>query len=92
MSWLNLGTLVLLVALAVVYIVQVNQTASKGYQIRELESQIHELTLRNQTLEIATQQAQSLENVARATKMIGLVKADRPEYITASAPSYALAE
>lgn len=92
LSFVNLFSFVLLVLLCMVYIVQVNHTVSKGYQIRDLESQIHELTLRNQTLEVTTQQAQSLENVARATKMIGLVRADRPEYIQGSGPSYALAE
>ncbi len=91
-SFVNLFSFVLLIVLCIVYIVQVNHTVSKGYQIRDLESQIQELTLRNQTLEVTTQQAQSLENVARATKMIGLVRADRPEYIQGSGPSYALAE
>lgn len=92
LSFLNVFSFIILIMLCIVYIAQVNHTVSKGYQIRDLESQINELTLRNQTLEVTTQQAQSLENVARATKMIGLVRADRPEYITASAPSYALAE
>jgi hypothetical protein len=92
LSFVNLFSFILLIALCVIYIVQVNHTVSKGYQIRELESEIQELTLHNQTLEVTTQQAQSLENVARATKMIGLVRADRPEYIQTAGPSYALAE
>lgn len=91
-SWINVATLVLLIGLCVTYIIQVNHAVSKGYQIRELESQIHELSLMNQKLEITTQQAQSLENVARATTMLGLVQADRPEYVQSSGSSYALAE
>lgn len=91
-SWLNLASLLLLIGLCATYIFQVNHTVSKGYQIRELESQIHELSLMNQKLEVTTQQAQSLENVARATAMLGLVRADRPEYVESSGPSYALAE
>lgn len=92
MTWLNAATLLLLIGLCATYIFQVNQSVSNGYQIRELESQIHELSLMNQKLEVTTQNAQSLENVARATTMLGLVRADRLEYIQSSAPSYALAE
>lgn len=83
-------SLVVLLVLCVGYIYQVNKTVSKGYQIRELESTILELTLRNQKLEIVTQQAQSLENIERATKMLGLVQADRPVYIQTSGSSYVL--
>lgn len=88
---INIASFSILFILCLIYIVQVNQTVSKGYQIRDLESQIHELTLVNQKLELSTQQAQSLENVARATKMIGLIRADRPEYLQSGTPSYALA-
>ncbi|MBM5790032.1 hypothetical protein FJZ23_03030 [Candidatus Parcubacteria bacterium] len=90
--WLNIASLALLFVLVAIYIVQVNRSVSTGYQIRELESQIHELTLLNQKLEITTQQAQSLETVTRATAMLGLVRADRPEYLQTAGPSYALAE
>lgn len=92
LSWVNLCSIVVLLALCIVYTIQVNHAVSKGYQIRDLESQIQELTLRNQKLEVVTQQAQSLENVARATKMLGLVRADRPEYMQTTSPSFALAE
>lgn len=92
LSFVNLCSIIVLLMLCVIYIVQVNHTVTKGYQIRDLESQIQELTLRNQKLEVVTQQAQSLENVARATKMLGLVRADRPEYLQTSSPSFALAE
>lgn len=91
-SWLNMVTFVLLFVLCVIYIVQVNHAVSKGYQIRDLESHIQQLTIVNQKLEVETQQAQALTNVARATKMLGLVRADRPEYVQTSGPSYALAE
>ncbi len=91
-SRLNIFTLVLLFVLCFAYIIQVNQTVSKGYQIREFESQIQQLTIMNQKLEVETQQAQALTNVARATKMLGLVRADRPEYIRSGVPSYALAK
>ena len=91
-AWLNIVSISLLFIFCIAYIIQINQTVSKGYQIRDLESEISELTLRNQKLEVITQQAQSLENVERATKMLGLVRAERPTYVQSSGPSYALAE
>ncbi|MBI4714329.1 hypothetical protein HY771_04060 [Candidatus Uhrbacteria bacterium] len=89
---LNITSLALLLIFSLAYIIQINQTVSKGYQIRELESEISELTLRNQKLEVVTQQAQSFENVELATKMLGLVRAERPTYLQSGEPSYALAE
>ena len=91
-AWLNVTSFIFLLVFCIAYIIQINQTVSKGYQIRELESEISELTLRNQKLEVVTQQAQSLENIERATKMLGLVRAERPTYVLSSTPSYALAE
>ena len=65
---------------------------SKGYQIQELEIELQELGLQNQDLELRTRDAQSLEQVSRAVKMIGLVDSEQPQYIDSRQPSYALAE
>lgn len=89
---LNLISLSVLGLLVVSYILQVNTTISKGYQIRDLETQVHELTLMNQQLELETRKSQSLQHVATSVKMLGFVEAQSPEYISASAPAYALAE
>lgn len=89
-AWWNTLSFIILLILCVGYIYQINKTVSKGYQIRELESTISEFTLRNQKLEIVTQQAQSLENIERATKMLGLVRADQPIYVQSSGASYVL--
>jgi len=78
-------------SLCIVYIVQVNGSISKGYQIRNLETQIQELSIKNQALELNTQRVQSLDHVVRSVKMLGLVDAERPEYINVSAPTYAFA-
>jgi hypothetical protein len=81
--------LVLLMALA--YIVQINGSVGKGYQMRDIETQIHELTISNQKLEVASREAQALDNVSKAVKMIGMVSADTPTYVRAAAPSVAFA-
>lgn len=88
---LNVVTTALVLAAAASYIVQVNGSVAKGYAIRELEDEIHELTLANQKLEVNVREAQSLENVNRSVKMLGLVDAETPTYVRASVPSVALA-
>lgn len=91
-SWLNIATFVLVLVMCFFYIAQVNHAVSKGYQIRDLETQVNSLSLLNQKLEVETQQAQALTNVARATKMLGLVKAGQPEYLQSTGPAYALVQ
>lgn len=88
---LNVSTLALVVLFAASYIVQVNGSVAKGYAIRELEDRIHELSLNNQKMEVTVREAQSLDNVTRSVKMLGLVSADAPTYVNANAPSVALA-
>lgn len=88
----NILSGLLLIALCFVSIVSVNRSVSMGYQMRELESTIHELTLNNQQLETLTQQSQSLTKISRAVKMIGLVDAEQPTYLTSQPPAYALAK
>lgn len=89
---LNAVSLMLLLVLLVSYIVQVNSTISKGYQIRDLETQVNELTLLNQKTELEVRQSQSLDRVERSVKMLGFIRADMPNYVSASEPAYALAE
>jgi len=89
---LNVTSVVVIVLLCGGYIVQVNQAVAKGYQMRQFEDQISELTLRNQQLEIAVREAKSLEHVTHAVKMMGLVQAGQPDYVQGAMPSYAVAK
>lgn len=89
---MNVLTLGAVLAIALAYVVQINAAAAKGYQIRELETHIRELSLTNQTLELDLQQAQSLENVTRAVKMLGMVPSETPRYVQGTVPTYVLAE
>ncbi len=76
--------------LALVYIVEVNSSASKGYRIHELETQRAHLQLLHQQLEVSAREAQSLEHVARDVKMLGLVEAESPVYVVSGTPSVAM--
>ncbi len=87
----NATSFALVLFMALAYIVQINGSVGKGYQMRDLETQIHELTISNQKLEVASREAQALDNVSKAVKMIGMVSADTPTYLRASAPAVAFA-
>ena len=88
----NIVSVILIALLVAAYIVQVNTSISQGYQIRELETQLHELSLMNQNLELETRKSQSLEHVAKSVKMLGFVEAEMPNYISGSEPAFAMAE
>ena len=89
---LNIASLVIVGLLVVAYIIQVNASISQGYQIRELENQLDELTLMNQNLGLEMRKSQSLEHVAESVKMLGFVEAEMPNYISATEPAFALAD
>lgn len=89
---INVVSLAILGLLVVSYIVQVNATTSKGYEIRDLETQVHELSLLNQNLELETRRSQSLTHVAESVKMLGFVKAEMPNYIDSSESSFAFVD
>lgn len=89
---LNVISLVMVLAIILMYIFQVNGAVTKGYQMRDLETRIESLTLENQRLEVVAREAQSLDNVKKSVKMLGFVPAEVPTYTDVSDPSYALAE
>lgn len=89
---LNIASLVIVALLVVAYIVQVNASISQGYQIRELETQLNELSIINQNLELETRKSQSLEHVEQSVKMLGFVQAEMPNYISGVEPAFAMAE
>jgi len=88
---LNVISSALVLVVAGSYIVQVNGSVAKGYAMREVEDRIKELTLTNQRLEVAVREAQSLQNVDRSVKMLGLVSSGTPVYLSSSTPSVAFA-
>jgi hypothetical protein len=90
--FINILSLCVVGVIVIAYIIQVNGDITKGYQIRELETQLSTLSLQNQQLEVIAREAQSLEHVARSVKMMGFVEAEMPTYITSSTPAVALAQ
>ncbi|MEK7620236.1 MAG: hypothetical protein AAB413_03290 [Patescibacteria group bacterium] len=89
---LNIVSLAIVALMVVAYIIQVNASISQGYQIRELETQLNELSLMNQNLELETRKSQSLDHVSKSVKMLGFVEAEMPNYISGGEPALAMAE
>ncbi len=87
----NMIALAVVVIALIAYIAQVNRTVARGYAIRELETSIRRLEEENERLELVSREAQSLDRVAAAIPMLGMVEGGTPRYISASGPSYALA-
>lgn len=88
---LNVITTAMVAVMGAAYVVQVNGSVANGYAIRELEDQIHDLALANQKLEVDVREAKSLQNVNRSVKMLGLVAAETPRYLSLTPPSVAMA-
>ena len=89
---INCTCLALVIVLGAAYIIQINSTVAQGYEMRELETKIQKMSLENQRMEVQVRKTKSLENVERNVKMLGLVPAETPDYVDASAPAYALAD
>lgn len=84
LSAVNLIVFVITAATALTFVVQVNGSATKGYQIRELETAINQLELDNQAMQVKIAETRSMENIAAKVPMLGMVQATTPQYISGS--------
>ena len=64
------------------YLMQINVTATKGYQIKELEKQISQLTENNKKLNLKHIELQSMANVIEQVPSLNLVVTENIETIT----------
>ncbi|MFH1631973.1 MAG: hypothetical protein ABIA47_03080, partial [bacterium] len=60
-SWLQTFCLVTTILLGVLYIWQVNVSATRGFTMRDLESSIHDLQLENERLSMEASRLQSID-------------------------------
>lgn len=81
-------TLVVLVGLA--FIAQVNHSSSKGFEMKDLQKSINQLSIANQQLEYQVAQAQSVDHVATRLKMLGMVPVDSVAYVSPGTSSVAI--
>jgi len=86
----NIVVFTITVTAALTFIVQVNGSATKGYQIRELETVVNQLELDNQAMQVKIAETRSVENVSAKVPMLGMVKAETPQYISGSPATVSL--
>lgn len=80
----------LVVAFFVGYLVQVNATSSKGFQIRTLQSKISDLKEQGDKLELKVAQEQAVASVEQKVQAMGMVPAQQVDYVSAQQPGVAM--
>lgn len=68
------------------YLYQVNDTVTKGYEIRELESRIQELNRESKKMEIREVELKSMYNIEKASQDLNLVSSGEVSYIEINGP------
>jgi len=81
-SWLQICLFAVTVVLGISYIWQVNVAATRGFTMRDLESDIHDLQLENERLSMEASRLQSIDSVSTRIQMLGMNKVNRVEYLT----------
>ena len=69
-----------------IYLYQVNSIATKGYEVRDLESQIQDLNKENKKMEIHEVELRSMYNIEKASQDLNLVNSDAVTYVELNGP------
>lgn len=77
--------------MGLLYVIQMNITATKGYEIRELESRMVSLQDQARELEFSSIQLQSMDRLLSQVQPGTLVKANPDSYVRAGATTVATA-
>lgn len=68
------------------YLYQVNDTATKGVEIKKAESQINDLKQSNENLKIKEVELRSMYNIEREVKNMDLVNTEEISYVEVKGP------
>ncbi len=90
LAWFNIIVFIMVLVVGLLYIFQVNHSVTKGYEIRDLETKIQDLRVETQDLEIKVAENRSMAAVDEKVKMLGMVRAETPDYVNAGPPTVAL--
>lgn len=73
--------IILIACLGIYYIWILNQNATKGYQIRELQGQYRELTFQENLLDIRIAEGKSIDAIANAPIVHGMLTVESPSFL-----------
>ena len=79
---LNFLLVVLICIFGVIYIFEVNNVATQGYQIRDLEQKAQELRENNEKLKLKEAELRSMYNIEQKTKDLNMVAPKDVSYIS----------
>ena len=68
------------------YLYQVNDLATKGYEIKEIENRINELQKESKKMKIKEVELRSMYNIEKATENLDLVNASNVSYLEMNSP------
>lgn len=68
------------------YLYQVNDLATKGYEIRDMENRIAELEKEGKKMEIKEVELRSMYNIEKATQDLNLVNSTSVSYVEVNSP------
>lgn len=78
---LTIVTIVLFCALGLLFLAQVFQSQSKGYEVSELKTKTAELKQQNKDLEIKSAELRSIDSIKQSAKQLNLVETKNIVYI-----------
>jgi cell division protein FtsL len=78
---LNFLLVALICILGVFYIFEVNNMATKGYEIKSLENKINDLKKDNEKLKIQSAELKSMYNIEEKTKELNMVVPKNTSYL-----------
>ncbi|MDP3964120.1 MAG: hypothetical protein Q8Q20_00465 [bacterium] len=84
-SRVNLLLFIAILVLGAAYLVQVNRTATSGFAVEDLDSEIGQLQESHRKLELQVAELQSLQRIKAASDRLDLVATTAPIYLQASA-------
>ncbi len=73
-------TIGLITILSIIYLAQSNISATKGYELKELQTQKEEIGLENERLEVEANRLKALKNVQKISREKGMVPVDNVKY------------
>ncbi len=81
---------ILISVVGLLYLVQINALATKGYKIKELEERVSDLRDKNKGLELQITELRSSERISREVENLEMVAVSRVEYLRANGTSVAI--
>jgi cell division protein FtsL len=88
---LTIVVITLVCLLSLLFLAQIFQSSTKGYEITDLERKVSELKEQNKALEIKAAELRSFENIKSEAEKLNMVRADKIVYVKQSGRSVAVA-